>query len=123
MFTKILVTFFVIIAAMLFLRKKSSNSREKRLSNTTANVGKQIIFRYVIFGLIAVSLFASTGYWYWNWQDGNQVVRVTIVSPLEDKSDVYHVRKKDISNNQITTVEGINIRLSNQERVIIAAAK
>ncbi len=74
-------------------------------------------------GSIAVSMVGSIGYWYWNWQDGNQVVRVTIVSPKVDRTSVYQVRKKDIFINQITTVDGINIRLSNQERVIIANAK
>lgn len=123
MLTQILVTFFVIIAVMLFLRQKPKSGKSEVSLNTTRDAGKQIMVRYVFFALIGVSLAISTGYWYWSWQDDNQIVSVTIVSPLDKASDVYHVRKKDIMNNQITTIDGINIRLSNQERVIIATIK
>ncbi|WP_229381163.1 MULTISPECIES: hypothetical protein [Shewanella] len=116
MFTKILITLLVIVGAFFYLRKPARLSVQTR----TVDVGKRIMLRYIFMGLIAVSMFGSTGYWYWSWQDGNQVVRVTIVSPLIDSTSVYQVRKKDILNNQITTIDGINIRLSNQERVIIA---
>ncbi|PHQ76835.1 MAG: hypothetical protein COB74_00435 [Shewanella sp.] len=115
-FTKILITLLVIVGAFFYLRKPARISAQ----TSTVDVGKRIMLRYIFMGLIAVSMLGSTGYWYWNWQDGNQVVRVTIVSPLIDSTSVYQVRKKDILNNQITTLDGINIRLSNQERVIIA---
>lgn len=119
MFIKIIVTLLVIVGALFYLRKPVKEPKQQ----STRDVGKQIMLRYIIFGLIAVSMLGSAGYWYWNWQDGNQIVEVTIVSPIVENSAVYQVRKKDILNQQITTVDGINIRLSNQERVIIANAK
>ncbi len=119
MFIKIIVTLLVIVGALFYLRKPVNESKQP----STRDVGKQIMLRYIFSGLIAVSMLGSAGYWYWNWQDGNQIVEVTIVSPMLENSAVYQVRKKNILNNQITTVDGINIRLSNQERVIIANAK
>jgi len=117
--TKILVTLLVIAGALFYIRKPARAAKAEK----TADVGKQILFRYVIYGLIAFSLLGSSGYWYWNWQDGNQIVDVTIVSPNIASSEVYQVRKRDITNNMLTTVDGISIRLSNQERVIIAKSK
>ncbi|WP_299797006.1 hypothetical protein [uncultured Shewanella sp.] len=119
MLTKILVTLLVIAGALFYIRKPARAVRAEK----TADVGKQILFKYVVYGLIAFSLLASSGYWYWNWQDGNQIVDVTIVSPNIATSEVYQVRKKDIGNNMLTTVDGISIRLSNQERVVIAKNK
>jgi len=117
--TKILVTLLVIAGALFYIRKPARAAKAER----TSDVGKQILFRYVIYGLIAFSLLGSSGYWYWNWQDGNQIVDVTIVSPSIASSEVYQVRKRDIGNNMLTTVDGISIRLSTQERVIIAKSK
>ncbi|BAJ01703.1 hypothetical protein [Shewanella violacea] len=116
MLTKILITALVIVGAFFYLRKPARLPAQTEIEAE----GKSIMLRYIFMGLIAVSMLGSTGYWYWNWQDGNQVVTVTIVSPIKDSTSVYHVRKKDIFNNKLTTVEGIHIRLSDQDRVIIA---
>jgi len=115
--TKILVTLLVIAGALFYIRKPSA-TREKE---TAAQLGQRMIMRYVLFGLVSVSLLASAGYWYWSWQDGAKIVEVTIVSPIAESSAVYQVYKRDIKADEITTVDGINIRLSNQERVIIAS--
>ncbi|QLE85125.1 hypothetical protein FLM48_08500 [Shewanella sp. Scap07] len=117
MLTKILVTLLVIAGAFFYIRRpKTADSR----GQSTANIGQRMVMRYVLFGIITVSLLASGGYWYWNWQDGNQVIHVTIVSPLDGNETVYKVHKKDIGQNQITTIDGLSIRLSNQERIVIA---
>ena len=116
MLTKILVTLLVIAGALFYIRKPSA-TREKE---TAAQLGQRMIMRYVLFGLVSVSLLASAGYWYWSWLDGAKIVEVTIVSPIAESNAIYQVYKRDIKADEITTVDGINIRLSNQERVIIA---
>lgn len=116
MLTKIIITLLVILVALFYLRKPTASAKMQGASR----LGKEMMFKYVIYGFILISMLASGGYWYWNWQDGNQVVSVTIVSPLEKSSLSYKVRKKDILSHEITTLEGLNIRLSSQERVIIA---
>ncbi|WP_394205627.1 hypothetical protein [Shewanella waksmanii] len=116
MLTKILVTLLVIAGAFFYIRRPKENNQ----TQSTANIGQRMMMRYVLFAIIALSLIASGGYWYWNWQDGNQIVHVTIVSPLDANETVYQVHKKDIGHNQITTVDGLNIRLSNQERIVIS---
>jgi len=55
--------------------------------------------------------------------DDNTVVDVTISSPIEAMTASYKVRKKDIEAEKITTIDGIQIRLSNQERLAIKATK
>jgi len=114
--TKILVTLLVICAALFYLR---SPAKGLKISGSI-NIGQQILIRYFFYALVAIALLGSSGYWYWDWQDGNQIVSVTIISPLVANSVVYKVRKKDISDNRIITLDGINIRLSNSERVIVA---
>ncbi|GIU18355.1 hypothetical protein TUM4261_39060 [Shewanella sp. c952] len=116
MLTKILVTILVIAGAMFYIRQSKVSPAKER----TQDMGRGIIIRFALYAIVSLSLLASAGYWYWDWQDGNKVVSVTIVSPMSDDSVVYQVRKKNITNNEITTVDGIRVRLSNQERIIVA---
>lgn len=116
--TKILVTILVILGAIVYLRR----GRGHKVNRITemANAQKSPLFsRVIIYTMIAVSMLASAGYWGWSWYDDNTVVEVTITSPIEAMTDSYKVRKKDIEAQRITTVDGIQIRLSNQERLTV----
>lgn len=119
MLTKIIITLLIILGALFYLRKPTGSTK----TQSASRLGNEMMFKYVIYGFILVSMLASAGYWYWHWQDGNQIVNVTIMSPLDKNSMTYEVRKKDISINEIITLDGLNIRLSSQERVIIAKNK
>nr|WP_276521543.1 hypothetical protein [Shewanella sairae] len=103
---------------MLYIRRPKEQSQSTRVN--TKELASNIKLRVVGYILIALSLIATAAYWYWDWNDSRQVVSVTIVSPVSDESVVYQVRKKDITSNEITTINGIRIRLSNQERIIVA---
>ncbi|WP_028767035.1 hypothetical protein [Shewanella fidelis] len=118
MLTKILITVLVIVVAMLYIRRPKEQSQSTRVN--TKDLANNIKLKVAGYILIALSLTATAAYWYWDWSDGRKVVSVTIVSPASDESVVYQVRKKDITSNEITTINGIRIRLSNQERIIVA---
>ncbi|WP_348272997.1 hypothetical protein [Shewanella aestuarii] len=121
--TKILITLLVIIGASFYLRKGRKVSKtEQAIADQGRFGGSQNPFfnRVLVYGLIAVSMLATAAYWGWNWYDENQVVTVQISSPIAAMSATYQVRKKDIHASKITTLDGIEIRLSNQERVTIS---
>jgi len=101
---------------MFYLRKKNQTSTASK--HTRTPVPSQ--FKYLTFGFVALSLCLSAGYIFMQWQDDNKVVNVTIISPTSTDEQTYLVRKKDIGVNEIKTLDGITIRLSNQERIVIA---
>ncbi|WOT03906.1 hypothetical protein [Shewanella youngdeokensis] len=117
MLTKIIVTLLVIVGAIFYLRQ----SKVSQTKATTQDMGKGMIVRFSLYTALSLSLIASAGYWFWDWQDGNEVVSVTIVSPMKDEVVIYHVRKKDIAKDEIVTTDGIRVRLSSQERIIVAS--
>ncbi|ARD21289.1 MULTISPECIES: hypothetical protein [Shewanella] len=122
MLTKILVTLLVIAGAFAYIR----SGRGTKVSNNDkllAGENSPFFSRVVIYAMIAVSMLASAGYWGWTWYDDNTIVEVTISSPVEAMSASYQVRKKDIEAQRITTVDGIQIRLSNQERLTVKATE
>ncbi|QDF74983.1 MULTISPECIES: hypothetical protein [Shewanella] len=116
MLTKILVTLLVIAAAIAYLRRSKVEARQP----TASQLGQRILFKYIAIGFAALALLGSGGYWYWSWREGNQVVYVTIVSPLQEVEEVYQVRKRDLQGESFTTIDGLKVRLSTQERIVIA---
>jgi|TARA_R110001592_G_scaffold165315_1_gene399566 TRAP-type C4-dicarboxylate transport system permease small subunit len=116
--TKILVTILVILGAIVYLRRGRGH-KVNRIADMADAQKSPLLSRVIIYTMIAVSMLASAGYWGWSWYDDNTVVEVTITSPIEAMTNSYKVRKKDIEAQRITTVDGIQIRLSNQERLTI----
>jgi len=113
---KTLITIFIIVSVMFYLRNKSKNTNTK--STATTSIKPQ--FKYLTLAIIALLLSLSAGYVAIQWQDDNTVVNVTIISPTASTKQNYKVKKKDIAINEIKTLDGITIRLSNQERIVIA---
>lgn len=100
------------------------SGRGKKESSALISMGSNsspLFSKLIIYPMIAVSMLATAAFWGWSWYDDNTVVEVTISSPVEAMSATYQVRKKDIEAQRITTVDGIQIRLSNQERITVAA--
>jgi len=118
--TKILVTLLVIIAALFYLRhgRKKPSKTQQTIALQTQN---PLFNKVIIYGVIAFSMLSTAAFWGWSWFDDNRIVTVQISSPIEAMSTQYQVRKKDIHARKITTVDGIEIRLSNQERVTISS--
>nr|WP_275661423.1 hypothetical protein [Shewanella sp. Isolate7] len=107
----------VIAGAIAYLRKPKVASQP-----TASQLGQRIVFKYFAFGITALALLGSGAYWYWSWQEGNQLVYVTIISPAAASKEVYQVRKRELQSDAFTTVDGLKVRLSTQERIVIADA-
>ncbi len=119
MLTKFLITALVIACCWAMVKR----SKGQKIAKPTADVGQSLIRKYMLTLALGLLLAASAVYLGWSWHDNNQVVTVTIVSPNDADSAVYRVKKKDLSTTEIVTVDGLRIRLSNQERIIIASSE
>jgi hypothetical protein len=117
--TKVLITTLIIVLAMFYLK----NTKQKSFNNVRSQDAVPSKFRYLSMLLLSLSLLFSAVYLFWQYQEDNKVINVTVISPVSNKKITYHVKRKDISANKIITLEGITIRLSNQERIIIAEAE
>ncbi|WP_368873274.1 hypothetical protein [Shewanella algae] len=116
MLTKILLTALVLALAWTMLKRRASPEvRQKEIAEPLP-----LFKRFLVPGAVGVTLILACGFFAWQWFDGYQVVSVTLVSPKEERREVYQVRKKDISTNELVTVDGLRIRLSSEERLMIA---
>lgn len=117
MLIKILVTLLIIAGAIFYLRHNRSTE-----VFATREQSPRALFRLLSVTLVLFLLFSSGYYGWWNWQDGRQIVTVTISSPSMLEKVHYQVMKKDIDENRIVTVDGIQVRLSSAERLTIVSS-
>ncbi|MGL5408708.1 MAG: hypothetical protein ACRDAP_08335 [Shewanella sp.] len=76
---------------------------------------------YGMAGLFAAIGLGVLSYSVWYWLDQHQIVTVTIVAPTGEQTGVYRVRKGDIADAKMVTVDGLHIRFSTAERLEILA--
>ncbi|QSX35102.1 hypothetical protein JYB87_07780 [Shewanella avicenniae] len=111
--TKLLVTLLVVVIGWKVINKRqTSTSIQSAKAASSLSNNKYTL----VAGLLLVVAAAIVG---WQWWVGFQQVSVTIVSPRDGKVETYLVRKRDISENKIVTVDGLIIRLSQEERIEI----
>lgn len=118
MLTKILLTLLVISIAWWFVSRtrEQANDRQQILL-----MPQKLIQRYLMIGLLILLFIGGIGLGVWHLYDGYKIVNVTIVSPFDSQTVTYQVRKRDIQSEQFTSLNGLKIRISNQERMIISA--
>ena len=114
MLLKILTTI-AILAAVLMLSR-----RRRPLAPTVSANG--LLVRYLSMGLLLTTVLLTAVWLGWRWFDGNQIMRVTISAEEGATQSSYQVRKRDIGESSLVTVDGLVIRLSNRERVTIASS-
>lgn len=117
MLTKILITALVLIIAWHFLSRK----RAVKETPQTMVTGQSLLKRYGIIAFLAVILVLGLGVSVWHWYDGYQIVNVTVSSPTTGQSNTFQVRKKDIDGNLLTTIDGLQIRVSDQETITVSS--
>ncbi|MCB2381082.1 hypothetical protein KV201_02665 [Shewanella sp. SR1] len=119
MLTKILLTVLVIAGAWFLLMKRQRQIVPQAANISTKRLNESLWRRYLLTGVFVVLGLSVLSYSVWYWRDQHKIVTVRIVSPNTDNNGEYRVRKGDISDSKMVTLDGIHIRFSTQERLAI----
>ncbi|MCU7988299.1 MULTISPECIES: hypothetical protein [unclassified Shewanella] len=119
MLIKILLTVLVIAGAWFLLVKRKRQIEPLAVNLSSKRFSEPLWRRYLLTGVFVVIGFSLLSYSVWYWRDQHRIVTVRIVSPNADNNGEYRVRKGDISDSKMVTLDGIHIRFSTQERLAI----
>ncbi|MCU8033813.1 MAG: hypothetical protein WC024_10275 [Shewanella sp.] len=119
MLIKILLTVLVIVGAWFLLVKRKRQIEPQAVNLSSKRFSEPLWRRYLLTGVFVVIGFSLLSYSVWYWRDQHRIVTVRIVSPNADNNGEYRVRKGDISDSKMVTIDGIHIRFSTQERLAI----
>ncbi|MBW3525278.1 hypothetical protein KO533_01635 [Shewanella sp. NKUCC05_KAH] len=119
MLIKILLTVLVIAGTWFLLVKRKRQIEPQAVNLSSKRFSEPLWRRYLLTSVFVVIGFSLLSYSVWYWRDQHRIVTVRIVSPNADNNGEYRVRKGDISDSKMVTIDGIHIRFSTQERLAI----
>ncbi|MBV7317223.1 hypothetical protein [Shewanella sp. NIFS-20-20] len=121
MLLKLFVTAVVIGLVWLMVSRR----RQESLASPSPELltGQKLLRKYMLTIALGLVLVSGMAVGAWHWFSQQQVVLVTIQSPTEGAVREYQVRKADIDGNRITTVDGLQIRFSTEDRVTISSVE
>lgn len=117
MITKILLTAFVILAALMFLRHKGAETRKEQLAREAEQAADRKMAMVIAAALVTLTLAISGWLYYSHWQDEHRLFQVTVINTLTGGEKNYQVYQSDIDGRSFRTIEGRLISLSDAERM------
>ena len=124
MITKIFFTMLVIvIVGMIFRTKNQEQARQARAARpaTPAAEDEQtdsLAPRSVAYILIALLITVSGVVYYFSWSDANTLVNLRVIN-ASGKLSEYQAYRKDINGREFLSVDGLQIRLADSDRLEI----
>lgn len=73
--------------------------------------------RYVAYGFVAVVLLVGAVFYYLDWQQRNEVFTVRVINSRTGHTATYQVSRGDMRGRSFTTLDGIDVTLSEEERM------
>ncbi|WP_299196620.1 hypothetical protein [uncultured Amphritea sp.] len=119
MVTKVLLTLLVIVLAYLYLRRRMNRNTPQRPRVKTEPVSSDTPVKTIAILFVLVSFTLTVGFFVYRWIDGNQLLRVTLISPQSSEPLYYQVHKSELQERSFTTTDGQIIRIGGQDRLQI----
>ncbi|MGL4473799.1 MAG: hypothetical protein ACRCT7_04980 [Shewanella sp.] len=109
----------VVIACVWFMLTRRRNV-VVTTSETPILTSQALLRKYMLTASLGVVLVAGMCAGAWHWLEQQRVLLVSIQSPTETTVKEYRVRKGDIQGNRMVTIDGLQVRFSTEDRVIIS---
>ncbi|MDP1930824.1 MAG: hypothetical protein Q8L60_05150 [Gammaproteobacteria bacterium] len=126
MFGKILLTIFVVLVAVLFLKKHRQDER-LRLADTTTGNDKPAIqasskpalndYRFAAYLFLVLMIGSGAYLYYLRWQDDSSLVTVILHRDGSAAPVTYQVYKHQLEARGFTTVDGVRVTVASSERM------
>lgn len=119
MLSKLLLTLAVILTALVYLQKRklaeqqASEPEKQAAAQSRSKSGRHFQAWLLVLAIIAVSglLYA------WQWRDEQQELTVLLYRDNNTEPLVYRVPRKQFATRTFTTVDGIQVQVSANERI------
>ena len=117
MITKLLFTAFIIVAALFFIRYKSSQSQRQEHQRQVEQATDRRAAMFIAVGLVSLMLIISAVFYYLHWQEEHRLFSVQVINSNTGAQQRYDVYQGDIKGRKFRTIDGRLINLSDIERM------
>ncbi len=120
MLGKILFTLVIILLVFALMRSRSRSGQVSRANaNDSAPLSRAP--RVMAYSFLALVIALGGGFMYYDWQHSHEVLNLRVINSRTGNSVSYQVYRGDIRGRTFTTMEGVKVSLSDEERVEISA--
>jgi hypothetical protein len=120
MITKLILTLTVIFIAWLVVKNRQQGTRaitHEGQPDGVPETGKNPLFKWGAYGLMAILLLGSGAYIFVQWQDLSRVVTVVVVDTQTGRSVSYQARRGDVDERRFVTLDGREVSVASSERI------
>ena len=130
MFGKILLTVFIVLAAVMFLRKHRQDERLRLIASTknggksaetlaNAAAAKPVLsdYRFAAYLFLALMIGSGAYLYYLRWQDDSSLITVILHRDGDASPVTYQVYKHQLEDRGFTTIDGIRVTVAASERM------
>ena len=115
MIGKILFTIVVILVVLVIARGRL---RGKAAAGSAApQVPMSKWPRFIAYGFLATVIGVGVTFYYFDWQERNEVLSVKVINSRTGLTTQYHVSRGEMRGRTFTTLDGVTVTLSEEERV------
>ncbi len=123
MFTKILITVAVIIAALILLRRKAEARPGVRRAAAAPKVKPPLHLRLLPYAVV-IALLAVGSLLYWlDWREAHRLYTVRVTDTRSGEVRSYPVYRDAVRGRSFETVDGRTITLADVERMELVVAE
>ncbi|MCL6416265.1 hypothetical protein MIB92_11430 [Aestuariirhabdus sp. Z084] len=119
MITKFLVTAAIIIGAILYLRYRNRTVMAQQSLANSAPPPFPVPFKVISYALAGLICLAATGYMLYDYHDSHRLLSIRVVNPASGEEVEYKALKGKLDNRSFETIHGQQIRVSDNERLVI----
>ncbi len=126
MFIKILITLLVIIIAAIVLRQRKLVQQALQkpvvIQVQEEPSDHQIMMKWISIVIVLFLVLSVGSYYVVKWNEDHQLYNIRIVNPQTGKEESYQAYKKDLRGSSFVTLTGLQVTVSEFERVEMEAA-
>lgn len=117
MIGKILFTLVVILVIFAIARGRMRGSAAGAPQGTQPTAPAPRWPRYIAYGFLALVIGVGVTFYYLDWQERNEVLTVKIINSRTGLTTRYQVSRGEMRGRTFTTLDGVTVTLSEEERV------
>ncbi|MFT4671494.1 MAG: hypothetical protein ACI945_000830 [Pseudohongiellaceae bacterium] len=126
MFSKLIITVFVIAVAFVVVRQRNANrgksTRQARPAAATKDIEKDQLSKDMRIGaylFLLVTAGIGGAMYYFQWQDDHSILTINLYRDSQVEPVSYDVYKHQLREKSFITVDGLSVAVAGSERMEI----